>query len=582
MNSLRGFEWVLPPAEERKILHYMQGANLSEFVARILVARGIEYNQISDFLNPSLKRLLPDPYILLDMQTAALQTADALIAGHKIVIYGDYDVDGATSSALLRYYLRDIGKIADLYIPDRLDEGYGANAEALLALAKKGFSLCLMVDCGTTAFDALAVAKKNGLNIIVLDHHMAETKLPDASAVVNPNRIDQELGERNDLKYLCAAGVAYLFIIALNRCLRERGYFNAISEPDLLQYLDLVALGTVCDVMPLKGLNRAFVAQGLKVAKKRNNLGFTTLADIAELKNGVSSAYHFGFVLGPRINAGGRVGQADLGSTLLYTNDRLQAQEIATKLNAYNLERQLIESQVLEEAIAQVVNYKLDERSVIMVLGENWHPGVIGIVASRLKDRFHKPTLVVTNWKNEMKGSGRSVSGLDMGSMMHKALHKKILIKGGGHAMAAGFTIVPDSYDDFYNFLDDFAKPILKDRKNILTIDGFLSIDSLNVEFFNELSKLEPYGSGHPSPTIAIKNVRAVFCDVVGEQHIRATLQDETGKRLKAIAFRSVETPLKELLEYKGTFDVAGTVKLDNYNGSAQLQIIIDDVILHR
>lgn len=582
MASLRGFEWIEPFVEERKLLRYMQGANLNEFLARILVARGIEYEQIEDFLAPSLKRLLPDPYVLLDMQKAAEYTANALLVDKKIVVYGDYDVDGATASSLLRCYLRDIGKASDLYIPDRLDEGYGANTDALKALAKKGFKVCLMVDCGTTAFDALSTAHDNGLNVIVLDHHAAESKLPNAYAVVNPNRLDQDLGARVDLKFLCAAGVAYLFIIALNRCLREKGYFKEIPEPDLLQYLDLVALGTVCDVMPLKGLNRAFVAQGLKVAKKRTNLGFTTLADMADLKNGVTSAYHFGFILGPRINAGGRVGQADLGSTLLYTSDRLQAQEIAAKLNAYNLERQMIELQVLEEAIDQVVANSLNERSIIMVKGENWHPGVIGIVASRLKDKFHKPTMVVTNWQNEMKGSGRSVSGLDMGLMMHQSLHKGLLLKGGGHAMAAGFTIAPDMYQDFYDFLDSIAKPIMDGRALTLNIDGYVSIDSLSLEFAEQLGRLEPYGSGHPSPTIAIKNVRAAFSAVVGEQHIRVTLQDEVGKRIKAMAFRSVDTPLQELLTHKGFFDVAGTFKLDHYQGSPQLQIIIDDVMLHR
>lgn len=580
MLSVRDFEWIIPEVDERKILHYMQGAGLSEFLSRILVARGIVFDDVADFLSPSLKRLLPDPYILLDMQKAAERTAKAIQNNEKIVVYGDYDVDGATASSLLRCYFRDIGKEASLYIPDRLDEGYGANAAALKSLSLQGLSLCLMVDCGTTAFDALKTAKDCGLDVVVLDHHAAESKLPDAFAIVNPNRIDQDLGERTDLKYLCAAGVAYLFIVALNRCLRKQDYFKELVEPDLLKYLDIVALGTVCDVMPLKGLNRAFVYQGLKVTNKRANLGLTTLADLADLKGGINSAYHFGFILGPRINAGGRVGQADLGSNLLYTNDRLLAQEIAQKLNAYNSERQLIEQQVLAESIAQVINLELDSKSIIMVKGDGWHPGVIGIVASRLKDKFQKPAMVVTNWENEMKGSGRSVSGLDMGAIMHQAVHKGLLSKGGGHAMAAGFTVAFERYDDFYNFIDDYAKPILQGRVNTLTIDGFVSIDNLNINFLNELARLEPYGSAHPSPTVAIKNVKPVFANIVGEQHIRVIFEDEIGKRLNAMAFRSVDSPLNVLLTYKNTMHVAGHVKLNSFNGASQIQLIVEDVVI--
>ena len=577
MKSLKGFDWVLTTAEDRLVLQYMQAYELPEFLARIIVARDIDFDNVKDFLTPSLRRLLPEPYLLKDMETAVKRTIQAITSKQNIVVYGDYDVDGATASALLRRYLRDIGTVSKLYIPDRLDEGYGANPTALKQLSNK-YNLCLMVDCGTTAFEALDVASNCGLDVIVLDHHTAQTELPKAVAVVNPNRLDQDLNGREDLRFLCAAGVAFIFLVAVNRALRESGYFKEISEPNLINYLDLVALGTVCDVMPLKGLNRAFVTQGLKIAQKRQNLGLATLADVAELKCGITSAYHFGFVLGPRINAGGRVGQADLGSNLLFTQDNLEAKEIALRLNELNLQRQEIERQVLEEAIAQVEKYELDNRSVIMVKGKNWHPGVVGIVASRLKDRYHKPSLVVTDWENELKGSGRSVSGLDIGVLMHQAVHKGMLTKGGGHAMASGFTVAENYYDQFYDFLDQLAAPVMQNRKMNLKIDGYLTIAGLSQTFIQDIQQLEPYGNGHPTPTFAFKHLVCSFSDVLNEQHIRLQLQDETGNRIKAMAFRSVDSPLREVVNHRGPIEVAGTVKADEWQGRQQITLIIDDI----
>ncbi len=577
MQSLKGFNWVLATAEDRLVMQYMQSFDLPEFLSRILVSRSIDHDKVEDFLIPSLKKYLPEPFILNDMERAVERTLLAIRCGQKLVIYGDYDVDGATSSALLRRYFRDIGITTELYIPDRLDEGYGANPVALRKLRNDGHDLCLMVDCGTTAFEALNEAKKCGLDVVVLDHHTAETSLPSA-IIINPNRLDQELGERTDLKLLCAAGVAFLFIVALNRALRTSGHFQSIQEPDLLNYLDIVALGTVCDVMPLKGLNRAFVTQGLKIARMRKNLGLATLADIADLKTGITSAYSFGFVIGPRINAGGRVGKADLGSKLLFTQDHLEAQEIATQLNTLNVQRQEIERQVLEEAVMQVEVKELNSRSVIMVKGDNWHPGVIGIVSSRLKDKYHKPALVVTNWENEEKGSGRSVTGLDMGVLMHQAAHKKLLSKGGGHAMAAGFTVAKGSYEEFYDFIDNAASPYMQNRELKLNIDGYLTIDGLNEGFMQHIQQLEPYGSGHPTPTFAFKHMVCVFADVVGGHHIRLQLQDETGKRLKAMAFRAMQTPLQKILNHRGPLEIAGNVKLDEWQGRQQLTLIVDDI----
>ncbi len=578
MKSLKGFDWVLASAEDRLVMQYMQAHDLPEFLSRILVARDIDFDNVRDFLSPSLRKFLPEPLILNDMRQGIKRTLAAVKESEKIVVYGDYDVDGATSSALLRRYFRDIGVITELYIPDRLDEGYGANSAALGKLSDNGYKLCLMVDCGTTSFDALGSAKQCGLDVIVLDHHTAETRLPEAIAIINPNRLDQDLGERIDLKYLCAAGVAFLFLVALNRALRESGYFNKTKEPDLLCYLDIVALGTVCDVMPLKGLNRAFVTQGLKVAAKRKNLGLATIADEADLKGGISAAYHFGFVIGPRINAGGRVGKADAGSKLLFTEDALEAKELACQLNALNAQRQEIERQVLEEAVLQVEANSLADRSVIMVMGKDWHPGVIGIVSSRLKDRYHKPALVVTDWEGEQKGSGRSVSGLDMGVLMHQAVHKGLLSKGGGHAMAAGFTICSGCYESFYDFLDDAARPHMQNRQLKLHLDGYLTVDGLNDIFMSHLQRLEPYGSGHPTPTFAFSHMNCMFADVLGDQHIRLQLEDETGKRLKAMAFRAMQTPLQAVVNHRGPIDVAGTVKVDEWQGRTQLTLIVDDI----
>ncbi|MCE2716077.1 MAG: single-stranded-DNA-specific exonuclease RecJ [Pseudomonadota bacterium] len=577
MRSLKGFDWVLAAAEDRLVMQYMQSFELPELLSRILVSRNIQHDKVEEFLLPSLKKYLPDPSILKDMDQAVEKVITAIQEQKKIVIYGDYDVDGATSSALLRRYFRDIGISTGLYIPDRLDEGYGANAQALKKLSQDGYSVCLMVDCGTTAFEALDEAKKCGLDVLVFDHHTAETRLPNA-IIVNPNRLDQDLGERTDLKLLCAAGVVFLFLVALNRSLRHLDYFKTIQEPDLLSYLDIVALGTVCDVMPLKGLNRALVTQGLKVARSRKNLGLATLADIAGLKTGITSAYAFGFVIGPRVNAGGRVGKTDLGSKLLFTQDLLEAQEIATQLNTLNLQRQEIEQQVLAEAIIQVDQNSLDTRSIIMVKGDNWHPGVIGIVSSRLKEKYHKPALVVTDWEGEQKGSGRSVTGLDMGVLMHQAVHKGLLSKGGGHAMAAGFTITNGCYDEFYDFIDQAAFPHMQNRELKLSIDGYLTVDGLNQQFMQHVQQLEPYGNGHPTPTFAFKHMVCVFADVVGEYHIRLQLQDETGKRLKAMAFRAMQTPLQKILEHRGPVEVAGNIKVDEWQGRQQLTLIVDDI----
>jgi len=579
--SATGKLWDLQGTDDRLVLGLSQRHNLPEIIARILVNRGVTLETADHYLEPTLRNLLPDPSLLLDMDTAVQRTIFALENNEPIVVYGDYDVDGATASALLRRYFQDIGHPIDLYIPDRIEEGYGANSEALESLFHQGKKLVLMVDCGTTAFEPLEHAHTLGLDVIVLDHHTAQPSLPPGIGIINPNRLDQDLGSYSYLRHLCAAGVSFLFLIALQRALRQKGWFKNCPEPDLLSYLDLVALGTVCDVMPLVGLNRAFVTQGLKVLRGRGNLGLSTLADIARVDEAVST-YHLGFILGPRINAGGRVGQANLGSLLLTTEDKNEAQKIADSLNQFNLQRQEIEKQVLEEAIEQIETHRLHDHPVLLVGAEGWHPGVIGIVASRLKERYNRPACVVGFDSDVGKGSGRSISGVELGAAMHTAVHRSILEKGGGHAMAAGFTVHKSKYDQFHAFLNDHLGKKIQEIKPTLKLDGYLSVQGATLELLETLQRLEPFGNGNATPRFAFTQVRVSYLDTVGENHLRCQIADEAGNHLKAIAFRAKDTAIgKYLEETKGQrIQIAGTLKLDSWNGSTKVSLIIDDAMI--
>ncbi|MBY0462580.1 MAG: single-stranded-DNA-specific exonuclease RecJ [Alphaproteobacteria bacterium] len=578
--SATGKLWHLKAPDERTVLGLAQQYNLPEIVTRLLVNRGVTLETADNYLRPTLRELLPDPSLLLDMDKAIERTIKAIEAKQPIVVYGDYDVDGATSSALLRRYFKDIGYPIQLYIPDRIEEGYGANKEALELLYRQGQRLVLMVDSGTTAFEPLEHAHSLGLDVIILDHHTAQPALPKTIGIVNPNRLDQDLGNYGYLRHLCAAGVSFLFLIALQRTLREKGWFKDKSEPDLLQYLDLVALGTVCDVMPLVGLNRAFVTQGLKVLKGRQNLGLSILSDISGVNEAIST-YHLGFILGPRINAGGRVGQANLGSLLLTTDDKMEAQKIANSLNQFNLQRQEIEKQVLEEATGQIEARSLHNHPVLLVGEEGWHPGVIGIVASRLKERYNRPACVVGFENGIGKGSGRSITGVELGAAMHIAVHQSLLEKGGGHAMAAGFTVHRDKYDLFHTFLNNHLGKQISEITPTLKLDGYLSISAATEDLLETIGCLEPFGSGNASPKFAFNQVRVAYIDTVGENHLRCQLADEAGNRLKAMAFRAKDTPLGMYLEEtKGErIQVAGTLKLDSWQGSKNVSFTIEDAM---
>jgi len=436
-RSLLGRRWRQRAADDRAALTLAQRLSLPEPIARVLAGRGIGAAEAEDFLNPTLRALLPDPLHLRDMAAAAARIAAAVMSGEPIAVFGDYDVDGATSAALLERFFAAAGVPIRVYIPDRLREGYGPNAPALLRLRAEGVGLVITVDCGTAAFEPLAAAAEAGLDVIVVDHHVAEPRLPRAAAVINPSRLDEESPHRQ----LAAVGVAFLLVVAVNRALREAGWYRLRCQPDLMQWLDLVALGTVCDVVPLTGVNRALVTQGLKVMARRANPGLAALADVSRLDER-PNAYHLGFLLGPRVNAGGRVGEADLGVRLLTTPDPGEARALAERLDGYNQERQAIEARVLAEAIAAVEGATAG--SLAFATAPGWHPGVIGIVASRLKERYNRPAFVVALDGGIGKGSGRSVNGVDMGAAVIAAKQAGLLINGGGHAMAAGLTVATD------------------------------------------------------------------------------------------------------------------------------------------
>ncbi|HET6619373.1 MAG TPA: single-stranded-DNA-specific exonuclease RecJ [Dongiaceae bacterium] len=577
-RSLCGRFWLERPGDERLGLAIAQRCQVPELIGRMLAARGQSPESAPGFLEPRLRDLLTDPSELKDMDRAAERLADAVAAGERIAVFGDYDVDGATSAALLSRFLRAIGAQEPLlYVPDRMREGYGPNAPAFHVLKGEGASLVITVDCGITAFAALDEAARIGLDVIVADHHVAEPALPVAFAVVNPNRLDESFPHRN----LAAVGVVYLLVIAANRALRRRGWFCAARpEPDLLQWLDLVALGTVCDVVALTGLNRALAAQGLKVMGRRGNLGLKTLCDVARVTERVE-AYHAGFLLGPRVNAGGRVGRSDLGARLLSTEESTVAGELARQLDAYNDERRALEAQVQEAAIRQADAQAADNPHLLFLTGTDWHPGVIGIVAGRLKERYQRPVCVISLEDGVGKASGRSVAGLHLGQAVIAAREAGLVLKGGGHAMAAGFEAREDTLGALHAFIAARFKDDLDGTPLMptLLIDGALQARAASPDLISSLERLAPFGAGNAEPRFVFPAQRAMAADVVGTHHVRCVLSGADGGRLKAIAFRAAGEPLgRALLASRGAaLHVAGRLKLDNWQGRAQVQLQIED-----
>ncbi|OAN52135.1 single-stranded-DNA-specific exonuclease RecJ [Paramagnetospirillum marisnigri] len=574
-RSLSGRRWVSRAGDERQALALAQRLGLPELVGRVLAARGIGLDEAESFLNPTLRDLLPDPSHLKDMDKAVARLVAAVTSGETIGIFGDYDVDGATSSALLRNFLDALGARVRVYIPDRIKEGYGPNAPALLRLKAEGVGVVVTVDCGATAFEPLRAAAEAGLDVIVVDHHVGEAALPPALAVVNPNRLD----ENSPHGHLAAVGVAFLLAVGLNRGLKQAGWYQDHPAPDLLRWLDLVALGTVCDVVPLVGINRALVTQGLKVMARRANVGLAALSDVAGIKE-APGAYHLGYVLGPRVNAGGRVGEAELGTSLLSTADPAEAAEFARRLDGYNKDRQEIEAAVLLDAIEQVEGRPDDGRPLLLAAGEGWHPGVIGIVAGRLKERYGRAACVVAMDGDTGKGSGRSVTGLDLGAAVIAARQAGLLVAGGGHAMAAGFTVARERLAEFHAFVSDRLQAQLEgELVPLLELDGALDAGAATVDLVETLAQVGPFGSGNPEPRFAIAAARVVKADVVGSGHVRVMLAGAGGKRLKAIAFRAADSELGHaLLASRGEpFHLAGALRVDTWQGNASVQLVIDD-----
>ncbi len=576
-QSASGRRWRWRGGDPRAGQEIAERLMLPEIVGRLLAQRGIDLDHAPAFLAPRLRDQLPDPAQLRDIEAAAARLVRAVRDGEAIAVFGDYDVDGATSAALLTRFFAAIGARSRIYVPDRLREGYGPNSAALLRLHSEGVRVVVTVDCGTSAHLPLADAAEKGLDVIVVDHHVAEPLLPRAVAVVNPNRLD----EASPHGGLAAVGVAFLLVIAVNRALRMAGwYVGPRTEPDLLGWLDLVALGTVCDVVPLVGLNRALVAQGIKVARRGANPGLTALAAVAGVTDPLD-AYHLGFVLGPRVNAGGRVGAAELGARLLATDDPVLAAELALRLDSYNRERRDIEARTLAAAIA-AVEAAPQSPVLIFAAAADWHPGVIGIVAARLRERYERPAIVVALADGIGRGSGRSVPGMPLGPAVIAARQAGLLINGGGHAMAAGFTVAADRLDA----LGDFLSARLGDGVDFqalvpqLGIDGALSVMAAQSELIGHLDRLAPFGAANPEPRFVFPAVRIVHAEIVGGSHLRCTVADPLdGARLRAIAFRVGETPLGRFLaETRGAaIHLAGHLRRDSWRGGDSVQLAIDD-----
>ncbi|ENR73006.1 single-stranded-DNA-specific exonuclease RecJ [Brucella abortus 64/81] len=581
-QSATGQKWVdrLGPREANTALAIAQHHGISDLVARVLAGRGVSVEGAPEFVDPTLRNLMPDPATLNDMDNAAGRIADAIQRRETVAIFGDYDVDGACSSALMARFLKHYGVQHSIYIPDRIFEGYGPNPDAMRELAAKGASLIVTVDCGTNSVPSITAAKQAGADVVVLDHHQVGGDLPeDAVAIVNPNRED-DISQQG---HLCAAGVVFLALVQVAKILRARGKGPG---PDLLSMLDLVALATVCDVVPLKDVNRAFVVKGLLVARGQSNVGLAALARVARIGEPLN-AFHLGYLIGPRINAGGRIGDAGLGARLLTLDDPAMADRIAMELDRLNQERQAMEAEMLMEAEAEA-SLEISGgagASVIVTASDRWHPGIVGLLASRLKEKARRPAFAIAfNANGVGSGSGRSISGLDLGKLVRGAVEKGLLVKGGGHAMAAGITIERGNLGALRAYLEEEAADIVSRlRENqSLSIDGALAASGATVALYEALQKAGPYGSAHPQPLLALPH--HVLADVrgVGRDHVRVTLRGADGKRVNAIAFRAAEGDLGRFLfnNIGCSVHVAGNLSLNHWNASVSPQIQILDAAL--
>ena len=582
-NSATGRAWRdrLDERGAARALAIAQRHELPELLARIIAGRNVEADAVDAFLDPAIKRAMPDPNVLTAMPEAAARIADAMARGESVAIFGDYDVDGATSAAVLARFLRAGGIEPLIHIPDRLFEGYGPNVEAVRALAARGATLLVTVDCGTTSIEPLSEAKARGMDVVVIDHHQADEALPPATAIVNPNRRDDLSG----LGYLAAVGLVFMTVVAVNRELRARGFWtDARPEPDLLAYLDDVALGTVADVVPLIGLNRAFVAKGLLVLRRREQPGLVSLMDVARL-SGPPEAWHLGFLLGPRINAGGRIGRADLGARLLMEADPIEAAKIAAELDRLNRERQAIEQETLAQAEAEAMAaLGIEEKgAVVITAAEGWHPGVVGLVAARLKEKYSRPAFAIALEPGGIgTGSGRSIAGVDIGRAVRRAVAEGLLVKGGGHAMAAGVTLRKGALAQFRAFLEAALSADVASARRLsgLMIDGAVSAAGANLDLVAMIERAGPFGSGNPEPVIALPAHTVTYAEEVGQAHMRVRFKSADGAAVNAIAFRAAGQKLgTALINSRGRqVHAAGTFAIDRWQGEERVQFRLTDI----
>ena len=582
-ESLSRKKWIYRPADEKLITNVAQRYDFPEVLARILVSRQVEIEDVERFLSPTLRNDLPNPETLKDVTKTAQRIADSIERKEVIGIMGDYDVDGATSSALLKLFLQSTGTKTRVFIPDR-DDGYGPNSKKMQEFYDAGIRLVATVDCGMTAFEPIDFGTKLGLDVVIIDHHEPERMLPNAYAVVNPKRLDED--PQHPCHSMAAVGVVFLVVIAINKILRERGFYDKeVKEPDLRQWLDLVAFGTVCDVVPLKGVNRLFVKSGLRQVLSNKNIGLKALSKVSKIHEKISS-YHLGYILGPRVNAGGRVGRSDLGMRLLSTFDEVEAAMIANELEELNVLRRTIESEVLEEATLQAQKDIDAGNPFILVQGEGWHQGVVGIVAGRLKERFNLPCFVLSVEGNDAKGSSRSIPGVDLGTLVITAMQKGILSRGGGHPMAAGFSLDADKIDLFRDFLKEYISTHCKveaDAPKELIVDGILDIGAVNIDLLDKISMLEPYGEGNNEPVFVVQDVLLAKTILTKNGHIICKFTGKGGGYLDAVYFRGENTNTGDVLlanKPNQHYHIAGQLRLDRWNGQNKVQLIVDDVAL--
>ena len=579
-SSVSGKNWLFKKFNSSDVTKFTENFSLTEIVAKLLSIRKKNIDDIALFLDPKIKNLLPNPLHLKDMKSAIERTYKSIIKSELIGIFGDYDVDGASSTALLARYFLSINQKIQTYIPDRQTEGYGPNNLGFNNLISNGAKIIFTVDCGTLSFGPINFAQKLNVDVIVLDHHQSDVKLPEACAIVNPNRYD----DTSELNYLCAAGVCFVFLVGLNKKLRDENWFknNNINEPNILNFLDLVSLGTVCDVVPLIGLNRAIVKQGLKIIKKRSNLGLKTLYDLCNIES-QPTTFDLGFRLGPRINAGGRVGKASHGAELLISNDPKKTYQIALDLDKSNKERQAIELMLSEQINLEVKNYH--NHPVLVMSGNNWHEGIIGIVASRIKEKYNKPTILISLQQNIGKGSARSVVGFDIGSQIIKAVQCGILQKGGGHKMAGGFILKKENIPTFRDFLiKNFEKSNINSSASTnLYLDSIIAPSALNEVFFDEINCLAPFGSGNSEPKFVIENIKVISANIVGNNHIKLVLSGKDGTVFKSLAWNAINTPLEPFLNNKNRkrINIAGKIHLNQWRGERKVEFMIEDIALN-